>query len=79
MKGMFVDTAGWMMLADAADPMHVDAASFRDRWLRGGGVLASTDFVVDETLTLLRVRLGFDAAERWWDQVEGSARRTHAL
>lgn len=34
----------------------------------------STDFVMDETLTLLRVRLGLQAAERWWDQVDGSAR-----
>jgi predicted nucleic acid-binding protein len=29
---------------------------------------------MDETLTLLRMRLGIDAAERWWNQVEGSAR-----
>jgi predicted nucleic acid-binding protein len=28
--------------------------------------------VVDETLTLLRMRLGLPAAERWWEQVEGS-------
>jgi len=30
--------------------------------------------VLDETLTLLRVRLGLQAAERWWNQVEGSRR-----
>ena len=29
---------------------------------------------MDETLTLMRVRLGLDAAERWWEQVEGSPR-----
>jgi predicted nucleic acid-binding protein len=74
MKAVFVDTAGWMSLADAADPAHLGAMAFRDRWLQRGGVLVSTDFVLDETLTLLRVRLGLDAAERWWDQVEGSAR-----
>jgi predicted nucleic acid-binding protein len=74
MKALFVDTAGWMMLADRSDPAHSDAAVFRDRWLRSGGVLVSTDFVMDETLTLLRVRLGLDAAESWWEQVDGSAR-----
>ncbi len=37
-------------------------------------ILVSTDFVLDETLTLIRMRLGLDAAARWWDQVEGSRR-----
>lgn len=68
-KAVFVDTAGWMMLADAADPAHQRARSFRDTWLERGGIFVCTDFVLDETLTLLRIRLGIDAAERWWDQV----------
>ena len=29
---------------------------------------------MDETLTLLRIRLGIDAAERWWEQVDSSSR-----
>ena len=29
---------------------------------------------MDETLTLIRMRLGLEAAERWWGQVEGSSR-----
>lgn len=74
MKAVFVDTAGWIALADSADPRHAAARSFRDDWLRGGGKLVSTNFILDESLTLLRVRLGLDAAERWWNQVEGSDR-----
>ena len=74
MKSVFVDTAGWMTLADSADPDHERAKTYRDHWLRSGGRLVSTDFVLDETLTLLRVRLGLDAAERWWNQVDGSSR-----
>lgn len=34
----------------------------------------TTDYVVDETLTLLRMRLGVDAAQDWWTQVENSSR-----
>lgn len=71
---MFVDTAGWMMLADAADPQHVAACRERDQWLERGGLLLSTDYVMDETLTLLRVRLSLDAAESWWETVRGSPR-----
>jgi len=37
-------------------------------------VLVTTDYVVDETLTLVRLRLGLLAAEKWWAQVEGSPR-----
>ena len=74
MKGLFVDTAGWMMLADARDEDHKRACAQRDRWLERGGLLVSTDYVMDETLTLLRIRLGLDSAERWWDQVSVSGR-----
>ncbi len=73
-KAVFVDTAGWMMLADASDPLHQRAVTARDSWLEEGGTFVSTDFVLDETLTLLRFRLGLDAAEAWWQQVEGSTR-----
>jgi uncharacterized protein len=74
MKGLFVDTAGWVACADGADPAHRQSAAARDRWLEDGGTLISTDYVADETLTLLRLRLGLDAAEAWWRQVDGSSR-----
>lgn len=74
MKGLFVDTAGWMACADAADPDHERARGARDAALDAGDVLVTSDYVVDETLTLLRVRLGLDAAEAWWRQVEDSPR-----
>ena len=73
-KRLFVDTAGWMMMADGEDPIHAAASAARDTWLKQGGILLTTDFVLDETLTLLRVRLGLDAAERWWEQIDASPR-----
>jgi predicted nucleic acid-binding protein len=74
MKGLFTDTAGWMACADAADPAHAKAVQARDAWLAEGGVLVTTDYVQDETLTLIRKRLGLAAAEAWWMQVEDSTR-----
>jgi uncharacterized protein len=73
-NGLFVDTAGWMACADAADPAHSGTTAARDQWLQQGGLLVSTDYVADETLTLIRLRLGLGAAESWWRQVEGSSR-----
>ena len=74
MKALFVDTAGWMACADAADPAHDPARAARDAALEAGRLLVTTDYVVDETLTLIRLRLGLPAAEKWRAQVEASLR-----
>jgi len=74
MKMLFVDTAGWVAAADGADAAHDDVCAARDAWLATGGILVSSDFVFDETLTLLKVKLGATAAEAWWRQIETSRR-----
>ncbi len=74
MKGLFVDTAGWMACADAGDSAHASACAARDSALEQGTLLVTTDYILDETLTLLRMRLGLPAAKTWWAQVEGSSR-----
>ena len=74
MKRMFVDTAGWIAAADAADKQHKAVCSLRDAWLKAGGAFVTTDYVIDETLTLLRMRISIKAAESWWGQIEGSSR-----
>lgn len=61
-------------MADGADPAHEASCQARDTHLREGGILVSTDYVVDETLTLIRIRLGLRAAEEWWAQVDASSR-----
>lgn len=74
MKGIFVDTAGWMACADGSDPTHRQAADARDAAFEAGRMLVTTDYVVDETLTLIRARLSLTAAKSWWAQLEGSSR-----
>jgi predicted nucleic acid-binding protein len=74
MKGLLVDTAGWMACADGADPAHARACAARDGALEAGQTLITTDFIVDETLTLIRFRLGLTSAATWWRQIDGSSR-----
>jgi predicted nucleic acid-binding protein len=74
MKGLFVDTGGWMACADAADSACQKARAARDRALERGQLLVTTDYVIDETLILVRMRLGLAAAEAWWAQVQASSR-----
>ena len=71
---MFVDTAGWMACADASDPDHARSCKARDGALEAGQLLVTTDFVADETLTLIRKRLSLDAARTWWQQLDRSSR-----
>jgi predicted nucleic acid-binding protein len=74
MNAVFVDTGGWMACADRSDPAHVACTTARDTTLEAGRTLITTDFVVDETLTLIRFRLGLAAAKAWWQQIDGSTR-----
>ena len=69
-----MNTAGSLACADAADPKHRASTLARDKWLEAGGGFVTTDYVADETLTFLRLRLGLKAAEDWWTQVDGSSR-----
>lgn len=74
MKKLFVDTAGWMSMADSNDPLHKICREIRDNWLKQGAILVTSDYVIDETLTLIRMRLGIGAAEKWWNQLADSPR-----
>jgi uncharacterized protein len=71
---LFVDTAGWLACADARDRDHRAAVAAQDRWLDEEGLLVTTDYVIDETLTLLRFRLGLDLARDWWTELAASNR-----
>ena len=63
-----------MACADRGDPAHLACTAARDATLGAGRLLVTTEFVVHETLTLNRFRLGLAAANTWWQQIDGSAR-----
>jgi hypothetical protein len=73
-RALFVDTAGWVACADGSDPAHARCCEARDKALEAGQTFVTTDFVVDETLTLVRFRLGLSAAHAWWQQIDGTSR-----
>lgn len=63
---ILVDTGAWYALSVASDPDHERASRFvaenRER-------LVTTDYVVDELLTLFRIRRQYAEAIRWLDDV----------
>ncbi len=60
MKRLFIDTGAWYALADRKDPDHVRVADFLENQTLP---LVTTNFVFDESVTLIRYRLGFAAAK----------------
>lgn len=63
----FVDTSGFYALADRSDRFHSAAvAAFA---ARRPGEWITTDHVAVETWLLIRARLGYDAALRFWDDL----------
>jgi len=59
MKRLFVDTGAWYALIDRNDPDHKNAV---DCLKRNKTPLITTNFIFDETVTLLRSRLGWAVA-----------------
>jgi predicted nucleic acid-binding protein len=61
---LFVDTWGWVALADWKDPGHEGATQFFRKARRSSGVVTS-NFVLDETFTLFFARRPFEEASRF--------------
>ncbi len=70
MERVFVDTGGWYAAADRRDPDHGAVA----RWLRGNRLpLVTSDYVFDESVTLIRMELGHRTAVRFGENIRASA------
>ena len=70
---IFVDTSAWYALEVEDDVNHAEARGFLGKVAASGyGISITTDYVIDETLTLLRMRRGLEAASKFVDKVRGS-------
>ncbi len=63
---IFVDTGAWFAFSVPTDPDHASARALIDA---NREPLVTTDFVVDELLTLFRVRNQSHRAHQWLDDV----------
>jgi predicted nucleic acid-binding protein len=69
---VFVDTAGFLALWDAGDQHHSAAVSLQEQLTRKRRPFLTTEYVVDETITLLLVRHSHNAAVDFLDTIERS-------
>ncbi|HUA84964.1 MAG TPA: hypothetical protein VMB85_13970 [Bryobacteraceae bacterium] len=69
---LFVDTWGWLALADAGEALHAKVVEERRR-RTAPGMLITTDYVLDETLTRLFSRADFAKASAFSQAIFASA------
>ncbi len=65
---LFVDTWGWLALADSKDRAHEAAVGVRRSFSRQGQSV-TTDYVLDETITRLFSRQPFPIARQFFDVI----------
>ena len=70
--GLFVDTWGWCALADRREPFHGDVRELLDHRWRRGQFVATTDYVLDETITLVFRRVSHTTGRRLLSALDAS-------
>jgi predicted nucleic acid-binding protein len=69
---VFVDTSAWFALADLADKKHQRAVEFMKVAKIKEYEVVTTDYIFDETLTLLRFKLSHAAAIKFGEDLLAS-------
>ena len=66
---VFVDTGAHYALADVQDPDHAEAVRLLQQIVRLRYALVTSNFVISEVYTLLRQRLGWEAAIHYVEEL----------
>lgn len=71
-RALFIDTWGWVVLADRKDTAHHSVRHAYTAAQTAGAPIITTDYVLDETITLLFARAPRTAALKYCDGVMDS-------
>lgn len=72
-KRIFIDTSAFLALEDESDEHQEEAIRFRDQEiLRDRCECITTSYILDETLTLIRIRLSIQASIEFSKKIRGS-------
>jgi predicted nucleic acid-binding protein len=61
MRRIFLDSSALVALADRRDPDHTTVADFIQT-IKGQALLVTTNYILDETVTVVKRRYGYQAA-----------------
>lgn len=70
---LFIDTGAFLALEDESDKHHIQAIDFRDQIIRKGFYkIVTSSYVLDEILTLIRVRISISASINFCRKIRSS-------
>lgn len=72
MRRLFVDTAAWVALLDVSDFQHQAAVRFWESLRSTPVAFVTSDYILDEAYTRLRLSLGLQAAVTLHELIRGS-------
>lgn len=67
---LFIDTWGWLTLRDRDESRHEDVKEFYRQFRDQNGIIYTSDYVLDETITLLFRRLPFKTAKGSLEKID---------
>ena len=79
MREVFVDTSGWVALKHKRDTFWEAATALHRSLLTAGARYVTSNFVLDESYTLLLQRAGHHVAVELGEEILGRKARTHLL
>lgn len=71
---LFIDSWGWIVLADQKDPSHLSVLDLYERHKETASRLITTDYVLDEVMTFLFVKTAAPLATKYLEGVFASIR-----
>ena len=69
---IFIDTSAFLALENRKDQYHTPALKFRDFLLESEVSLITSDYILDESYTIIRLRAGHNIAVEFGEIIQGS-------
>jgi predicted nucleic acid-binding protein len=76
---LFIDTWGWLTLRDQRESRHQEVVDYYRDFRIKQGVAYTSDYVLDETITLLFRRLPFQTARKSLNGIQQAVREGYLL
>ncbi len=71
---IFVDTSAWAAIEDKRDVHHHSAIRYKDKLVNSRERLLTTNFILDETYTLLLLDIGYQRTIHFKNQIDEMTR-----